>query len=540
MIFKGLIGGGIMTEESQNQHQQEQPPTSPDLQPITIPSTPDLELCQQALQAVQNQQEALNEQMAAGQAAMLAAAEAMDEEEANKRQNTRRVGGFLGIGFLLTAIVGLWGGKKLFSGDQGSVGGVPNSNGVVDKTFANTVLQNVETTVSAGGYNHTTQTFSHFQPTGQTNVDAAVQKMAAAMAQGGDKAGGAAQQALHDAMRDLTGGNEQHFQDLLHAYKDARDTAHAAGKSNQEIMNAALDAAQDKLNTLAQTPSSDPFAYLQNTWNHVTSSLGDHWNQFTSGFGGGVNAAEIPKNAVPLPNAHTAIASTPTPTPETSGFGWQDFDFGQGLGAFSAVMAAMQLVGTWKHIDNEERALLAAQTMAGALAAAGKANPFLSASLLAVNTVRASTKDAYEKKTEAFQSAQNDFGKAFKTEATTVSEKIRKYATVAGRSIQVGGSAFAAAQSTVANAVRDIGRTQEDKVVQPMLTQKAFEVQAFITHKTQDTLQALQDKTSEMTAQAQKVADDAVQCAGNVLNYAKASAASLFGGLFGRQQPVHG
>lgn len=140
MIFKGLIGGGIMTEESQNQHQQEQPPTSPDLQPITIPSTPDLELCQQALQAVQNQQEALNEQMAAGQAAMLAAAKAMDEEEANKRQNTRRVGGFLGIGFLLTAIVGLWGGKKLFSGDQGSVGGEPPPNPPKETSNGVTIL----------------------------------------------------------------------------------------------------------------------------------------------------------------------------------------------------------------------------------------------------------------------------------------------------------------------------------------------------------------------------------------------------------------
>ena len=127
-----------MTEESQNQ--QEQPTTSPDLQPITIPSTPDLELCQQALQAVQNQQNALNEQMAADDAAMLAAAKAMDEEEANKRQNTRRVWGFLGIGFLLTAIVGLWGGKKLFSGDQGSVGGEPPPNPPKETSNGVTIL----------------------------------------------------------------------------------------------------------------------------------------------------------------------------------------------------------------------------------------------------------------------------------------------------------------------------------------------------------------------------------------------------------------
>ncbi|MFM7631008.1 MAG: integrase core domain-containing protein, partial [Alphaproteobacteria bacterium] len=295
------------------------------------------------------------------------------------------------------------------------------------------------------------------------------------------------------------------------------------------------------LNTFAQAPSSGPLATLQDTWNQMTSSLGDRWHQFASGFGGSVNAAEIPEGAVPLPNAPTITASTSTP--ETWGFGL-DLDIGQGLGAFSAVMATVQLMGTWKTINTKERLLLAAQATAGALAAAGKVNPFLSASLLAVNTVRASTKDAYEEKTKTFQSATNNFTKVCNQQAQTTPEKFTKCARIALGAVQVVGSWVSAAQSMVANTVRDIGRTQEDKVVQPMLTQKASEVQAFVAHKTQDTLQTLQDKTSAMGAQAQKVANDAVKMAqqtqttmavaSNMLQSATDKAKNLFASWFSK------
>ena len=201
--------------------------------------------------------------------------------------------------------------------------------------------------------------------------------------------------------------------------------------------------------------------------------------------GAPANAAEGP----PMMPSSTA----PTHGPSSSGV------LGQGFGMVSATMATVQLVSTWKNIDNKERLLLAAQATAGALAAAGKTNPALTSALFVVNTVRASTAEAYETRTTTLATKQEALQSTLATQAGTLGGKAKKYAAVAWNAFQVTGATVSVVQSVAANGVRDFARPEDQKVVQPMMAEKASQARDAVVHQ-----------TSQMLTQAQEVTGNAV------------------------------
>jgi hypothetical protein len=183
----------------------------------------------------------------------------------------------------------------------------------------------------------------------------------------------------------------------------------------------------------------------------------------------------------------------------------------------SATMATVQLVSTWKSIDNKERLLLAAQATAGAIAAAGKTNPALTSALFVVNTVRASTGKAYEERRTAFQNNNTALANTLATQADTVGGKAKKYAAIALRTVQVSGGAVSVAQSMAANAVRDFVRPEDQKVVHSMMAEKMGQAQDVVVHQ-----------ASQMLTQAQEVAETTMKTATNVVQSTRDRVAAFF------------
>lgn len=190
---------------------------------------------------------------------------------------------------------------------------------------------------------------------------------------------------------------------------------------------------------------------------------------------------------------------------------------GQGFGMVSATMATVQLVSTWQNIGNKERLLLAAQATAGALAAAGKANPALTSALFVANTVRASTANAYETRTTTLATKQEALQSTLATQAGTLGGKVKKYAAVAWNAFQVTGATVSVVQSVAANGVRDFARQEQDRVVLPMVVEQAGQARDAVVHQ-----------TSQMLTQAQEVTGNAVASTRENLGKLQERFANLF------------
>jgi curved DNA-binding protein CbpA len=261
------------------------------------------------------------------------------------------------------------------------------------------------------------------------------------------------------------------------------------GSVHANAMTKSLEAVRDYIKNEHERAAS-PVDWLQDRFGDATDNIA---SAFT-------NTAErvvgsIPINASVAAEGEPVMASSTAPTHGSSSSGV----LGQGFGMVSATMATVQLVSTWKSIDNQERLLLAAQATAGAIAAAGKANPALTSALFVVNTVRASTAKAYEARRTDFQNNNTALANTLATQADTVGGKAKKYAAIALRTVQVSGGAVSVAQSMAANAVRDFVRPEDQKVVQPMMAEKMGQAREVVVHQ-----------ASQMLTQAQEVAGNAV------------------------------
>jgi hypothetical protein len=286
------------------------------------------------------------------------------------------------------------------------------------------------------------------------------------------------------------------FHEMVAAYQDAYRgfnidaSNHSPDYADEKAkaLAASLEAVRDYIKN-EHARAASPMGLIQDNFEHARDTV----------VAAVTNTAERVVGSIPI-NSSVAAEGPPVMASSAQTHGASSSGvLGQGFGMVSATMATVQLVSTWKSIDNKERLLLAAQATAGALAAAGKTNPALTSALFVVNTVRASTAEAYETRTTTLATKEKALQSTLATQADTLGGKAKKYAAVAWNAFQVTGATVSVVQSVAANGVRDFARPEDQKVVQPMMAEKASQARDAVVHQ-----------TSQMLTQAQEVAGNAV------------------------------